>query len=179
MTVEADEQVQARATFFQEQLRLLGVQTTFDSVESVAWRQQVTTGGWGDFTNENATMPADDPALGMGFYFRCNSATNFWTPQTDCDPKSEELLDKVSSITDPAMRKQASDELQLYLMEQYQRYPLFWEQEAVAFWPEVRGYVHQPQPSGPFLRWEHAWIDPAHEDDSGFSGQTTGIPGGL
>ncbi|MCH7746222.1 MAG: ABC transporter substrate-binding protein, partial [Chloroflexi bacterium] len=36
-TVEADEQVQARATFIQEQLRLLGVKTDFDLIETVAF----------------------------------------------------------------------------------------------------------------------------------------------
>ena len=64
-------------------------------------------------------------------------------------------------------------------MEQYWKFPLYWEQEAVAFWPEVRGYFHHPQPSSSFLRWEHLWIDPSHADDSDKSGQTSGVPGGI
>ena len=64
-------------------------------------------------------------------------------------------------------------------MEQYWKFPLYWEQEAVAFWPEVRGYVHHPAPNSSFIKWEHIWIDPAHEDDRGFRGQTTGVPGGI
>jgi len=43
----------------------------------------------------------------------------------------------------------------------------------------VRGYYHHPQPSGSFVRWEQLWIDPSHENDSGFSGQTSGVPGGV
>jgi len=179
MTVESDEQVQARATLVQEQLRLLGIETEFDSVESIAWRQQVTTGEWGDFTPANTTMPADNPGLGMSFYHGCASATNFQTPQNDCDATSESLLGDLAVAVSPADQKTASDALQLYLMGQYYRFPLYWEQEAAAFWPEVRGYVHQPQPSGPFMRWEQTWMDPSHADDSGFQGQTSGVPGGI
>ena len=171
--------MQARATFFQEQLRLLGVQTDFDLVETVAYRKQTSEGSWGDILPRNDTMPSDDPALGMGHYFRCASPNNHWTPGLDCDERAEALLDQASTTVDQAQRKAISDELQLYAMEQYWKFPLYWEQEAVAFWPEVRGYFHHPQPSSSFLRWEHLWIDPAHADDSDKAGQTSGVPGGI
>ena len=65
-------------------------------------------------------------------------------------------------------------------MQQYWKFPLYWEQEAVAFWPELRAYDHPPpQPSGPFVRWEQLWIDDSHKNDRGFSGQTSGVPGGV
>src|SRR5919106_1452821 len=76
MTVESDAQVQARATFIQEQLRLIGVQSEFDLVETVAWRQQSFDGTWGDILPRNDTMPSGDPALGLAFYLQCNSANN-------------------------------------------------------------------------------------------------------
>jgi peptide/nickel transport system substrate-binding protein len=100
MTVESDEQVQARATFIKEQLRLIGVKTDFDLVETVAWREKAAQGTWGDILPRNDTMPSADPALGMGFYFRCNSANNHWGPGTECDPKSEGLLDQLVASTD-------------------------------------------------------------------------------
>ena len=178
-TVEADAQVQARATFFQEQLRLLGVRTDFDLVETIAYRKQTSGGSWGDILPRNDTMPSDDPALGLGYYFRCASPNNHWTPGLACDEKAEALLDQAATTVDRAQRKAISDDLQLYAMAQYWKFPLYWEQEAAAFWPEVRGYFHHPQPSTSFLRWEHIWIDPARADDAGKSGQTTGVPGGL
>ena len=178
-TVESDEQVQARATFFQEQLRLLGVQTDFDLVETVAYRKQTSEGSWGDILPRNDTMPADDPALGMGYYFRCVSSNNHWTPGSDCDATMETLLDRAATTIDAAQRKAISDEIQLYAMEQYWKFPLYWEQEAVAFWPDVRGYYHHPQPSSSFVRWEHLWMDPSMKDAGGYSGQTSGVPGGL
>jgi ABC-type transport system substrate-binding protein len=124
-------------------------------------------------------MPSGDPALGMGFYFRCNSANNHWGPGTECDQKAEDLLDQLAATVDETERKAISDELQLYTMEQYGRYPLYWEQVAAAFWPNVRGYVHHPAPNSSFIKWEHMWIEPAHEGGEGFKGQTTGVPGGI
>jgi peptide/nickel transport system substrate-binding protein len=179
MTVETDQQVVARATFLQEQLRLLGIKTDFDMVESVAYRQQRTDGTWGDFLPNNESLILDDPGLGMGHHFRCVSIWNFWTPGTECDQKMEGLLDQVDSTIDPIERKAISDEIQLYAMEQYWKFPLYWEQEAVAFWPEVRGYAHFPTSQGSFLKYQHMWIDPAHREDTGFRGQTTGVPGGV
>jgi hypothetical protein len=85
----------------------------------------------------------------------------------------------VDGTTDQAERKAISDEIQLYVMGIYMFFPLYWEQEAVAFWPEARGYAHFPAPFGSWLKYQHMWIDPAHANDKGFSGQTTGLPGGV
>ena len=178
-TVESDAQVVARATFVQEQLRLLGIKTDFDQVETVAYREQEAKGTWGDFLPGNATMPTDDPALGMGYYFRCDSVSNLWTPGGQCDAEMESLLDQALSEGDQAKRQEISAQIQLKAMREYWKYPLYWEQEAVAFWPEVRGYFHHPQPSGSHTQYEQMWINPAHKDDRDNSGQTTGVPGGA
>jgi ABC-type transport system substrate-binding protein len=179
-TVESDAQVQARATFVQEQLRLMGIKTDFDSVETVAYRHQEQNGLWGDFLPRNDTMAADDPSAGLGAYLRCESIDNRVTPPNDiCDPAMEELLDEVDGIVDFAERKAKADEIQLKAMRDYYRFPLYWEQEAVAFWPEVRGYSHYPTPYGAWMKYQSMWMDPSHKDDKGFKGQTTGVPGGL
>ena len=178
-TVESDAQVGARATFAQEQLRLLGIKTDFNMVETVALAQMRTQGTWVDIMPGNATMPTDDPALGMGYYFRCDSTANYWTPGSDCDQEMETLLDQALSEADPVARKAISDKIQLKAMREYWKFPLYWEQEAVSFWPEVRGYFHHPQPSGSHTQYEQMWIDPAHKDDRGNAGQTSGAPGGI
>ena len=64
-------------------------------------------------------------------------------------------------------------------MSQYWKLPVYWEQEAVAFWLEVRGYVHFPAPFGSWVKYQHMWVDPSHKDDKGFKGQKTGLPGGI
>ena len=179
MTVESDAQVQARAVFIQEQLRLLGIQTDFDTVETTAYRAQENEGRWGDFLTRNDTMPADDPTAGLGGYLRCTSSENRWTPPNNCDAELEALLDQVDTTLDQAERKRINDEIQLHTMNLYMKFPLYWEQEAVAFWPEVRGYAHFPAPYGSWLKYQHMWIDESHMNDRGFSGQRTGLPGGI
>ena len=124
-------------------------------------------------------MSADDPSAGLGGYLRCASSENRWTPGTECDAKLEGLLDQVDGTVDPAARKLISDEIQLYAMEQYMFFPTYWEQEAVAFWPEVRGYSHFPTPYGSWLKFQSMWIDESQKDDKSSAGQTTGYPGGL
>ena len=86
------------------------------------------------------------------------------------------MLDRALIEADPAKRKALSDEIQLKGMRAYGKFPVYWEQEAVSFWPEVRGYAHYPAPFGSFRKHQHMWIDPSHKDDKGFKGQTTGVP---
>ena len=179
LTVEGDAQRVNRATFMQEQLRLLGIKTDFDTVETVAYRQLSQTGKWGDFLGSTGGVAGvDDPFIGLGHYHRCDSLYNFQTPGTECDATAEGLFEELSQLTAYEDRKAKGVEIQLYLMSQYWNFPAFWEQEAVAFWPEVRGYVHFPGPTSSHLRWAHMWIDPALKDNTGFAGQTTGVPGG-
>ncbi len=179
LTVESDAQRVGRATFMQEQLRLLGIKTDFDTVETVAYRKSRQAGDWGDFMGSTGGVAGvDDPYLGLGHYHRCDSLFNFQTPGTDCDATAEAMFQELSQLTEPADRKELGHKLQLHLMSQYWNWPVFWEEEAVAFWPEVRGYSHFPGPTSSHLRWAHMWIDPAHKDDTGYSGQTTGVPGG-
>jgi ABC-type transport system substrate-binding protein len=91
----------------------------------------------------------------------------------------EGLFEKLSATTDREARKKIGDQIQLRVMSQYWTIPFLWEQEAVAFWPEVRGYVHYPvSNANGYRRYWHIWIDPAHRDDSGHRGQVTGVPGG-
>ena len=178
-TVESDAQVQARATFLQEQLRLVGIQTDFDSVETIAYRQQEQTGTWGALKPGNDTVTADDPNAGVASFLRCDSQGNDWTPNGPCDLEIVALLDQAQTELDFTARKALSDEIQLRAMRLYGSFPVYWEQEAVSFWPEVRGYAHFPAPNGSFLKFMHLWIDPAHKDDTGNKGQTTGVPGGI
>ena len=179
LTVESDAQRVNRATYMQEQLRLLGIKTDFDTVETIAYRKSRQAGDWGDFmASTGGVAGVDDPFLGLGHYHRCDSHYNFQTPGTNCDSASEAMFEELSQLTEFEDRKKLGHELQLYLMAQYWNFPSFWEQEAVSFWPEVRGYVHFPSPTGSHRRHHHMWIDPAHYNDTGFSGQTAGVPGG-
>ena len=180
LTVESDQQRVGRASFAQEQLRLLGIKTDFDQVETVAYERQTMTGGWGDFLGTTGGVSGvDDPFVGLSHYYSCPSLDNYNTPGTACDEKVEALFAELSGTIDPQTRKALGDQIQLRVMSEYWTIPYLWEQEAVAFWPEVRGYAHFPDAAEAGMRrfW-HMWIDPAHLDDKGNRGQTTGVPGG-
>ncbi len=179
-TVESDAQVTARATFLQEQLRLIGIKTDFDSVETIAYREQENSGTWGDLKPGNSTVNADDPNAGVSAFLRCDSTGNDWTPPEDnCDLDIVALLDQAQVELDQDKRRAIAHEIELAAMKQYSSYPVYWEQEAAAFWPEVRGYAHFPAPFGSYRKFMHMWIDPAHKDDTGNAGQTMGVPGGI
>jgi ABC-type transport system substrate-binding protein len=153
--------------------------------ENIAYDNLNFEGTWGDFSPGNATMPRDDPFLGIGAYFHSeNRGGNLWQPApaasfVPLQAEIDDLLAQTAATLDPVERKAVSQELELLIMKNYIRFPVYWEQEAVAFWPEVRGYAHAPEPGGAHTRFEHVWIDPAHRDDTENRGQTTGVPGGL
>ncbi len=178
-TVEGDEQVGARATFLQEQLRLLGIETDFDLVETIAYRTLESKGTWGAFKPGNNTVTADDPNAGVAAFLRCDSAGNHWTPDGPCDESIVSLLDQAQTELDPAKRLELAHQIELAAMKAYGSFPVYWEQEAVSFWPEVNGYSHFPAPNGSFLKFMHLWMDPADADNSDNKGQTTGVPGGI
>ena len=178
-TVESDAQVQARATFLQEQLRLVGIQTDFDLVETIAYREQEQSGTWGDLKPGNSTVTADDPNAGVAGFLRCDSAGNYWTPNGPCNQSIVDLLDQAQTELDPAKRLALAQEIELAAMMEYGSFPVYWEQEAVSFWPEVNGYSHFPAPNGSFLKFMHLWIDPADKDNTGNAGQISGVPGGA
>ena len=82
LTVESDAQRVNRATFMQEQLRLLGIKTDFNTVETVAYRQLSQTGKWGDFLGSTGGVAGvDDPFIGLGHSHRCDSLYNFPDPR--------------------------------------------------------------------------------------------------
>jgi len=178
-TVEGDRQRVTRATLAQEQLRLLGIKTDFDTVETVAYRKQSQTGLWGDFVGSTGGVSGiDDPYVGLGHYYTCESLYNFQTPGP-CDEEVEAAFLELSGTIDPVERKKLGDQIQLRVMSQYWLTPYLWESEAVSFWPEVRGYYHfQSNSAAGMRRFWHMWIDPAHKDDKGNRGQVAGAPGG-
>ncbi len=123
-------------------------------------------------------LRADDPNAGVARYLACDSYGKELNPEL-CTPDIVALLDQARIELDPAKRLALAHEIELATMKQYSSFPIYWELEAVAFWPEVRGYVHFPSPSGSFLKFMHMWIDPAHINDTGYAGQTAGVPGGM
>ena len=174
-----DEKYFVPAALLQAQLRLLGVKTDFDTPRD--WRRPPlpVDYSWDDFRLTNTTVTADDPNAGVAAYLRCDSYFNYWTPDGPCDENIVALLDQAQVESDATKRLALAHQIELAAMQQYSSFPVYWEQEAAAFWPEVRGYVHFPARFGSFSKFMHLWIDPARKNDTGYAGQTRGVPGGF
>ena len=131
-----------------------------------------------DLEVESGRIGTNDPIAGMEYYLKCESRILLKIPEL-CSPSVLGMLEQARTELDPTKRLELAHQIELGLMRQYNVFPVFWEQEAAAFWPEVRGYVHFPSRRGSFRKFMHIWIDLNHGNDSGFAGQTTGVPGGI
>ena len=161
----------------QEQLRLIGVETDFD-VPSMFRPINRTWYEVGAFLTQVSTVPADDPNAGAESFLNCDEGGLHSLPNL-CNSRILTLLGDAQTELDSAERLGLAHEIELALMKQYNGFPLYWQLEAAAFWPEVRGYVHFPSSRGSLLKFMHMWIDPAHKNDVSNAGQTTGLPGGI
>ena len=135
---------------------------------------------WFESGGEEAMF--QDVTMGISPYKWMEGQTvgNDWTPPEDnCDMDIIAMLDEAQVELDHGKRLALAHEIELAAMKLYGSFPVYWEQEAVAFWPEVRGYSHFPAPFGSYRKFMHMWIDPAHKDDTGNAGQTMGVPGGI
>lgn len=117
-----------RAGFVKDQLAGIGLFVAVEPKEPKDLRASYLTGVWGDFTTINDVMVADEPSLGMAQYWGCSSAANlaFFPEQEGCPESVEALLDQFDEATDPVIRKQLSDKLQLAAMSTYTKFPLYW-----------------------------------------------------
>ena len=176
----------AGAAFLEEQLNLIGVKTEIPDIgRSIPGdprpmdRFRRYRVGWGHLLLESSRGSGDHSNAGVAPFLSCDSPSNLWAHDGLCDESIHDLLEQARSERDPAKRLVLAHEIELAAMGQYSSFPIYWEQEAAAFWPELRGYVHFPSPAGSYLKFLHMWIDPAHKDDAVNAGQTKGVPGGM
>lgn len=164
--------------FLRQQLELLGIEAELDFPD---WRRPPDIQDFtrADFGVEQESTPDDNPASAPSHYMSCDSPLNDQTSGWACAESIEKLLDRVRVEANPERHLALAHEIELAALKQYSSFPVYWEQEAAAFWPEVRGYVHFPNNSGSFLKFVHLWIDPAHAGGTIYTGQVSGVPGGT
>ena len=180
--VEPTKRARLRALNLMSQLAQLGIKSEITDPYSCYGRGCKLNEG--HFLLTFNTMPADDPTEGVARYLSCESPYNYWTidPQNTvqhCDVEIEHLLDRAETETDQAERLELAHRIELAAMRQYSSIPLYWEQEAAAFWPEIRGYAHFPTPSGSFLKFMHLWINPEGFLAMAKAGKDSPPPGSL
>ena len=99
-------------------MRLLGIKTDFDVIETIAYRKSRQAGDWGDFMGSTGGVAGvDDPFLGLGHYHRCASLYNFQTPGTNCNDSVEAKFEELGGLTAFEDRKKLGQEIQIELIE--------------------------------------------------------------
>ena len=158
--------------FLEEQLRSIGVKVFRLDCECERCMSDP------HFRISSAVLQADDPIVGIEMLLRCD----FWRNEAatnPCDANIANLMSQARIETDYGKRLELAHQIELSLMNQYNLFPIYWRQEAAAFWPGVSGYVHSPSQFGSHTKFMHMWIDPDRKNDWSYAGQKTGVPDGI
>ena len=146
-TLGYDPPAHDRATFLQEHLRLLGIETDFNVPCDPFPRSGRC--GWDDFLPDNSFVASDDPNTGVSSLLQCDVIYDYWTPGSPCDENIFVLLDRAEVEPDPGKRLELAHQIELAAMRQYSSFPLYWEQEAAAFGLTCGDMLTSRVPSAP------------------------------
>lgn len=108
----------AVAQVIQAQLRDVGVEVTFQTLESAAWTQRWRSGQWEAMVSA-WFLPADPSVTGLYACEGSNNMTGF------CDPELDALMERSDRTLDPARRKAALDSVQVAVAGEHRFLPLY------------------------------------------------------
>jgi peptide/nickel transport system substrate-binding protein len=109
----------AIAQVIQAQLKDVGVEVTFQTLESAAWTQKWRSGEWEAIVSA-WFLPADPSITGL---YACGGPNNMTGL---CDPELDELMEASDRHLDFDGRKQALDQAQVRLAETYRALPIYY-----------------------------------------------------
>ncbi|MDP2959136.1 MAG: peptide ABC transporter substrate-binding protein [Longimicrobiales bacterium] len=109
----------AVAQVIQAQLKSVGVEVTFQTLESAAWTQQWRSGQWEGIVSA-WFLPADPSITGLYACDGPNNMTGF------CDPALDEVMEASDRTLDFAERKPLLDQAQVMVAEAARSLPLYY-----------------------------------------------------
>ncbi len=109
----------AIAQVIQAQLKDVGIEVAFETLESAAWTQTWRSSDWEGLVSA-WFLPADPTLTGL---YACDGSNNF---TGFCDPEVDEALRRSDQSLDFAERKQALDEAQALLAESDRFVPIYY-----------------------------------------------------
>jgi peptide/nickel transport system substrate-binding protein len=109
----------AVAQVIQAQLRDVGVEVTFETLESAAWTQRWRSGRWEAIVSA-WFLPADPSVTGLYACDGPNNMTGF------CDPELDALMEESDRHLDFAARKPLLDSVQVRLARRARSLPLYY-----------------------------------------------------
>ncbi len=143
------------AELLQSQLREIHIDAELEIVETSLWFNRL---GRREFTlGVNATGNGiDDPDQTLFENFACKSARNY---TSYCNPDLEKLFDQQSRETDMAKRHALVNEIDVRLLADGARPPLYWNRSTTCHQSHVKGYVNMVNSIYNGFRFEDVWID--------------------
>lgn len=109
----------AVAQVIQAQLKTVGVEVTFETLESAAWTQRWRSGQWEGIVSA-WYLPADPSITGLYACDGPNNMTGFCTPELD------EVMEESDRSLDFARRKPLLDRAQVMVAEEARSLPLYY-----------------------------------------------------
>ncbi len=108
----------AVAQVIQAQLKEIGIDVQFESLEAAAWSNQWRTGVW-DAIVSGWFLPSDPSITAI---YGCGGSNNF---TGFCDPALDEIMQESDKNLDPAVRKPLLDQAQALLAEDAFTLPIY------------------------------------------------------
>jgi peptide/nickel transport system substrate-binding protein len=142
------------ATFVQDQLRQVGIETTLKQMESAVWYPALARRDYALGANLTA-VGIDDPDALFYEQYKCGSVRN----STDyCNPEVDRLIELQSQELDPKKRLALVLDIQRRLEADVAKPMLGWRNAYFAVWPYVKNLVpHAPVYN--FARMQDVWLD--------------------
>ena len=109
----------AIAQVIQAQLKDVGIEVTFETLEAAAWTQKWRSSDWEGLVSQ-WFLPADPSMTGL---YTCDGSNNF---TGFCDPELDAALRRSDQSLDFAERKEALDEAQALLAESDRFVPIYY-----------------------------------------------------
>lgn len=143
------------AELLQSQLRDIHIDAELEMVETSLWFNRL---GRKEFAlGVNATGNGiDDPDQNLFENFACGSARNY---TGYCNQDLERLFEQQSRETDTAKRRKLVNEIDVRLLADGARPPLYWNRATTCQQPHVRGYVNMVNSIYNGFRFEDVWLD--------------------
>ncbi|MEQ9401427.1 MAG: peptide ABC transporter substrate-binding protein [Longimicrobiales bacterium] len=124
----------AVAQVVQAQLKEIGVEVRFETLESAAWTQRWRSGDWEALISA-WFLPADPSVTGL---YACGGPNNMTGL---CDPELDAVMEESDRYLDFASRKEALDRVQVLLAESHRMLPLYFNVVPELVSDRIQGYM--------------------------------------
>jgi peptide/nickel transport system substrate-binding protein len=143
------------AEMLQGQLKSIYIDATLEVVETSLWFNRLRRKEYAIGVNATGNG-VDDPDQTFYENFACKSGRNY---TGYCNPEIERLFDKQSAESDPAKRLEVVREIDVRLLADGARPPIYWSRSTTCQQPYVKGYTNMVNSIYNGFRFEDVWLD--------------------